>query len=108
MERLAEQYRKYDISALVQAHPEKYLRLFRENVRIIVGDQDSFYLNEAVSLLKTQVEELNSKAGQTGGWGFIKILPGYDHGSIMASPELSAIPQEMLDRLRAAGHIPEK
>src|SRR5207247_5456307 len=91
---------------LHRTHPDRYLSLFRDNVRIAVGDQDSFYLNEAVALLKAQIDELQSKSGQAPAWGWIKILPGYDHGSIFAAPELQSIPDQMLERLEKAGHIP--
>ena len=103
---VAEQYRKYDIGDLLRTHPERYLPLFHNNVRIVVGDQDSFYLNEAVALLKAQVDELNSKGGQTPGWGSITIVPGLDHGSIMMSPPVQAIPEQMVERLTSAGHLP--
>jgi hypothetical protein len=104
---IAEQYRKYDITDLLRNHPDQYLPIFRDNVRIVVGDQDTFYLNEAVALLKAEVDELNSKSGKTPGWGSIEILPGFDHGTIFSSPQLQSIPQQMLDRLTKSGHIPQ-
>jgi hypothetical protein len=103
---VAEQYRKYDISALLRADPKKYLPIFRDSVRVVVGDQDSFYLNEAVALLKQHVDEQQAKSNRAPGWGSITILPSYDHGSIFAAPELRSIPQQMLDRLQHDGLIP--
>lgn len=103
---IAEQYRKYDIDALLEAQPERFLPLFHDRARVLVGDQDSYYLNEAVALLKQHVEELEAKANRAPGWGFIKVLPGYDHGSIFGSGEMMSIPQEMVEWLEKAGHLP--
>ena len=38
--------------------------------------------------------------------GYIKILPGYDHGSIFGSPEMRNQSSEMLAYLRRTGHAP--
>ncbi|MBX3380284.1 MAG: hypothetical protein KF805_09310 [Phycisphaeraceae bacterium] len=108
---VAEQYHRYDIGAMIRADPERYLWPLRNNVRILVGDSDSFFLNEAVSLLKDDVDHLvatweqPSKADMKAGHppppgGYIKVLPGYDHGTIFRSPEIHALDREMLDYLR--------
>jgi hypothetical protein len=97
---VAEQYKKYDITDLLRRQPDKYAPLLKERCRIQVGDKDSFYLNEAVALLK---EELG-KHGGAGGPGYIKILAGYDHGSIAMSPEFRDISKEMVEHL-SANHL---
>ncbi|MBX3390660.1 MAG: hypothetical protein KF691_14530 [Phycisphaeraceae bacterium] len=112
---VAEKYRAFDIGAMVRADPDRYLPLLRYNVRIMVGDSDSFFLNEAVSLLKEDVDHLVAAKEQPSqtGWsdeapaghppppeGYIKVLPGYDHGTIFQSPEIRAIDREMLDYLK--------
>lgn len=102
---VAEQYRAYDIGHLLRTEPEKYLPIFRANVRIQVGDQDNFSLNEAVALLKADVDRLSAERKADPGPGYIKILPGFDHGTIMAAPEMRRIPQEMLDHLKSMGII---
>lgn len=96
---IAEQYKKYDIGELLRAQPGKYGLTLLQRCRVVVGDQDSYYLNEAVTLLKQQVGKLSFLQFPEGQNGYIKVLPGYDHGSIFMSPELRAIPQEMLDHL---------
>jgi pimeloyl-ACP methyl ester carboxylesterase len=103
---IADQYKKYDILELVNADPGKYALLFDQRIRLYVGDQDSFYLNEAVALLKPAVEAISFLHFPEGQHGVIKILPGYDHGSIFTSPELRAIPTDMLGHLRRNKHIP--
>src|SRR5262249_35921870 len=34
---VAEQYRKYDIAGLLRRQPERFLPIFRDNVRVVVG-----------------------------------------------------------------------
>jgi len=96
---IAEQYQKYDLGALLRAEPGKYGLTLLQRCRIIVGDQDNYYLNEAVALLKADVEKLSFFQFPEGQHGYVKILPGLDHGSVFMSPELRGIPQEMLDHL---------
>ena len=102
---IAEQYAKYDISRLLKADPSKYVPLFQNNIRLFVGDQDSFFLNLAVELLQ---KELNTLApAKPDQIGTIVILPGYDHGNIFQSPEVRAFPSEMLGHLRSRNIIPQ-
>lgn len=97
---IAEQYKKYDITELVRAEPGRYGLPLLQRCRVIVGDQDTYYLNEAVELLKAQAGKVSFLQFPEGQNGYIKILPGYDHGNIFGSPELRAIPDEMLAHLR--------
>lgn len=100
---VAERYRAYDLAHLLRSQPARFAPIWRDRIRLYVGDQDSFYLNEAVALLKPEVESAIAALPKTPApaWGFIKILPGLDHGSIAASPELQAIPAEMLEQLKS-------
>ncbi len=102
---VAQQYRRYDIADRLRGNPQKYLPIFRSSVRILVGDQDNFSLNEAVALLKADLEKLEAQypAQPPRGPGYVKILPGLDHGTIMTAPEIRRIPAEMLEHLKAAG-----
>lgn len=102
---IAERFRKYDIGGLLRAEPEQYGPIFHQRIRLAVGDQDNFYLNEAVALLKSAVEEVSPTGTPEGRHGWIKIIPGADHGSIFGSPEIQAIPREMVDHLSRAGHL---
>lgn len=95
---VAQHWREYDISALVRENPDRYGPIFRDQIRIIAGDQDNFYLNRAVDLL-TQVL-IDSGVGR--GKGFITIIPGADHGVI--TPELKeGILNDMRKHLVEAG-----
>lgn len=98
---VAEAYRRYDIGALLRATPAKYATVLRENVRLVCGGDDSFYLNEAVELL---ARDLDATGAATGA-GYVAIVPGLDHGSIYSSDAMRRQPDEMLAHLRAKGHV---
>lgn len=98
---VAERYRRYDLGALLRADPDRYARLFRDRVRLVVGDQDSFYLEGAVELLARALEQQAIAPGS----GYVTIVPGLDHGSIFGSAELKRFPDEMLAHLRHHGHV---
>lgn len=102
---IAEQYRKYDIADLLRAKGSKVGLILKQRVRILVGDQDNYYLNEAVSLLQKDLDKLSVSQFPEGRHGYIKILPGCDHGSIFMTPEMNSIPADMLDHLKRNGHV---
>jgi pimeloyl-ACP methyl ester carboxylesterase len=97
---VAAAYRKYDIGELLRAEPARYLPLFRANVRLICGTEDSFFLNEAVELLAA---ELGRHERDENDAGYVKLVPG-DHGSVFSSDAMRAIPSEVLAHFLQAGH----
>lgn len=101
----AEHYKRYAISLLLRESPDRYGPIYLQRVRLVCGDADDFYLNEAVALLRTEVEKLRMDELPEGTHGYVKLLDGYDHSDIFGSEEMRAFPQEMLDHLRRAGHI---
>jgi hypothetical protein len=104
---IAEQYRKYDIAERLRADPGTIGMIFQQRIRLVVGDQDDFYLNEAVALLKPEVEKLSFMHLPEGRNGYIRIIPGLDHGTVVRSAEVQAFPAEMLDHLARAGLVLE-
>lgn len=102
----AETYRRFDITERLKRDPQKYGPIFLDRVRLLCGDSDNFYLNEAVELLKAEVDKLPRKELPQGGHGYVKFIPGADHGTIFMSKESAAVPAEMLDHLLRHGHIP--
>ncbi len=102
---IAEQYRKYDIADLLRHDPDRYLPILNKNARIMVGDQDNFSLDEAVKLLQADVQKFNTDRKTQPGPGYIRILPGVDHGTIFGRPEMRNIPAEMVEHLTSAGLI---
>lgn len=95
----AEHYRKYDIGHLVRANPGKFGPIFRDDIRIVCGDADNFYLNEAVALLRESLKEI----GATGGKGYVELVPDADHGTVMIRANQNAIWDQMLAHLREHG-----
>jgi pimeloyl-ACP methyl ester carboxylesterase len=100
---VAERFAKYDITRLVKASPEKYAPLFARSVHLVVGAEDNFFLERGVAKLKAVTDTLARDQDATG---YIKVVPGFDHGTIFASAELRQFPVEILAHLRAKGHAP--
>jgi len=98
--KVAAAYRKYDLGELLRSNPARYLPLFRRNIHLICGTEDSFYLNEAVKLL---ADELGKHPRDAADSGYVKLVPG-DHGSVFGHESMQAIPSEVLAHFRSAGH----
>ncbi|XVJ57892.1 MAG: hypothetical protein HEQ23_00265 [Tepidisphaera sp.] len=101
--KVAEQYRKYDIADRLRKDPDRFVPIFRDNIRLVVGSEDNFFLEQAVMLLKQDVEKLTP--GGTKSAGFITIVPKLDHGSIFASAEIQAFESQMVEHLRKHGLV---
>ena len=93
-----EHWQHYDITDLLRNDPA-LSPIFHQRIRLVAGDQDTFFLNEGVAKLKEELDKHPSKDAT----GYIRILPKYDHGSITTAPEVQAWPKEMLDHLRKHG-----
>ena len=104
---VAEKYRAYDIGELLRAGKGVLGPIFKQRIRLIVGDLDSFYLNEAVALLKEDVDKLSFFRLPEGDHGSITIVPGADHGTVLRSPEGRAIEGEMLKHLKDRDAMPK-
>ena len=100
----ARTWRRYDITDLLRKNPHQYAPIFRDRIRLIVGDNDTFFLNEAVALLKQELDSIPNPAS-SAQVGYIHILPGYDHGTISRSPDAIAWPKETVEHLRSCGYI---
>lgn len=97
---VAEAYRAYDIGARLRAETGTIGLILYQRVRLVVGDQDSFYLNEAVSLLKKDLEGVNFFQFPEGQHGYMTIVPGADHGTVFRSEAVRAFPGQMVEHLR--------
>jgi hypothetical protein len=100
--KIAEAYRPYDLADRLRKDPAKYAPIFRKNIRLVVGNEDNFFLEQAVKLLKADLAAIPGASPDDAG--FITIVPGKDHGSVFTSAELRAFEGQMLDHLRKAGH----
>ncbi len=102
----AERWKKFDIGERVRNEPEKMIGLLDSRVRLICGDEDNFYLEKAVMLLRDDVQRLAKERGiALKGPGYIKLVEKADHGSVFASEAVKGIPGEMLEYLRGVGLV---
>jgi hypothetical protein len=102
---VAEKFRAYDVTDLLRRNPAKYGPLFKERIRVICGEQDSYYLNEAVASLKEELAKVGNMALPEGEHGYVKLVPGKDHGTIFMTREMQAIPTEMMEHLERNGYV---
>ena len=99
----AKNYEPYDIRLNLARRPDVYAPLFRDNVRLLVGENDNYYLNEAVALLKQEVGA-HAVASDSSPAGYVRVLPNADHeGSIFATADVKAWPGEMVAHLKTHG-----
>jgi len=96
---VAEASAKYDVVRLLKANPGVLGPIFKQRIRIAVGDQDNFFLNDAVEILKREVDKLSFFTLPEGDHGYTVIVPGVDHGSIFGTPLLRGFAKEMIDHL---------
>lgn len=97
---VAESMRAYDISARLMADPVQVGRLLRDRVRLVVGEADSFHLNEAVRLLKTELDRRHPPQAPDVEFGSIELVPGADHFTVLRSDRVRRFPREMLMHLQ--------
>lgn len=100
---VAKQYAKYDIVRLLRADRAKYGPILKDRLRLIVGDMDNYDLDEAVKKLKAELDALSFAGAEPQG--SITIVPGRDHSNVFDTPEMGAIPGQMLRELERHGHI---
>lgn len=83
----ADYYKQRDITEMLRKNPERVGQILQQRVRLIVGSMDEFYLNEAVGFLKSTLEGLKIQTPPQEHFGYIHIIPGAGHGSILHTPE---------------------
>ena len=101
---VANAYRRFDIAAKLRSEPGRYAPIFRKSVRLLCGDQDNFFLEQAVLALRDDLQKLDP-SGQ--GPGYITLVPGADHGSIFGTPQARQITQQMVEHGRTHGWLHE-
>src|SRR5262249_26086080 len=87
----AKGWEKYDVRLILERNWQVLGPKLKGKLHVYVGDEDTFYLNKAVALLKESLEKLGSDAD-------IQILPEYDHFTIMMSAELRGIPKAVREQ----------
>lgn len=103
-------YRGYDITHLLRTRGDVVADRLINHVRIIVGDADNFFLEQACMALRDELQPRIDARRANGNTqevpGGVIIVPGLDHGSVFGHPSVRRIPAEMLAYFRAAGHVP--
>jgi S-formylglutathione hydrolase FrmB len=87
---VARAWRRYDINLLLQKNWTTLAPKLQGKLHITTGGLDTFYLNGAVELLARTLRELGSDAQ-------IEILPGKDHGGILAPDHIQTVRREMCE-----------
>jgi hypothetical protein len=96
-------YKRFDLDALLCDDPQHYVPLWQQRVHLMVGGADTYYLNEAVTLVKADLDRVSSGAlRQLGDFGYIRTVPGANHHYFRSTPEVMAM--EMADYLRQHGY----
>ena len=97
---VAESWKRYDIRLILEQNwPVLGPKLSGGGkLHVFVGDEDTFYLDGAVKLLKESMEGLHSQA-------VVEIVPGRDHGSIASMELRQRIDRELIEDFNK--HHPE-
>jgi S-formylglutathione hydrolase FrmB len=85
-------WQKYDIARLLRQHWSTLGPKLKGKLHVYCGDMDTFYLDSAVRLLKTEMADLHSDA-------VVELVPG-DHGSMMTQALRARMDHEMADQFR--------
>lgn len=104
---VAEHFRAYDVAHLVRSDPERYVPLFRDRVRIVAAGDDQWNLDEAVERLGATLRERGAAMDGVESWGAIIVVPATNHTSVTRTRPYVDQHRALLERFRAAGHLPE-
>lgn len=89
---VAQAWKKYDISHILRTRWNELEPKLKGKIRIYAGDQDTFYLEGAVQLLKEEAERRQFAM-------VIEILPG-DHGSFVTRSLRSTMDKDIANTFR--------
>lgn len=87
--KVAEAWKKYDIGIILRTQADKLAPKLKGKMHVYTGNEDTFYLEGAVKLVKADIEAMGNPYE-----GKIEIFPG-DHGSVMTRALRDRIDQEM-------------
>lgn len=92
---VVEHWRTYDIVELLKRDWPALGPKLRGKITVVMGGEDTFYLEGATKLLKAALEALGSDAR-------ITIVEGADHGTVFFAPAYRAFGREMEEKYREA------
>lgn len=102
---VAEQYKAFDFTQRLRSAPASIGPVFRERIRLVVGMQDNFYLEEAVQMFKWELDRTYRLKNTAEEHGYIYFIPKTDHGSVLESAPVKAFPKQMLEHLIRTGLV---
>ncbi|MEE2972916.1 MAG: alpha/beta hydrolase-fold protein, partial [Planctomycetota bacterium] len=80
---ILQDWTRFDITARLREDPADVGPILNDRVRILCGDRDCFYLDEAVRRLRRELEIVREEFDLGDGAGSIEILEGATHDSIV-------------------------
>jgi hypothetical protein len=104
-DKIAQAMKGYDIGQKLRNSPATLGPIFRTRVHLAVGSADSFYLNEAVQLLKNDLNREYPARSPLTETGYIEFVQGADHGTIFQSELIGKFPQQMTEYLDLSGAL---
>jgi hypothetical protein len=100
---VVEHWKRYDITRMVTEDWAGFGPALVNNIRLVCGTNDSFYLNRAVELLQRKTDPLRAQVeGHEDAPGYIRLVEGATHGSIIRAVA-SDWNREMREYLAAQG-----
>lgn len=94
---VAAAWKQYDINLVLKNNWDELAPHLKGKLHIIAGEDDTFYLEDAVKLLKKTLDALGSDA-------HIRVLEGQTHGSTPSREEFQRVDRELLEYFRAHQH----
>ena len=94
---VARAWQSYDLRLVLERNWSVLGPKLQGKLHVVVGDLDTFYLEGAVSLLKSSLRNLGSDAA-------IDILPGRDHSSVLDARLAERFDREIAEALGALRH----
>ncbi len=95
---------RFDISKLVAEAPDKYGPIFRDNIRVLVGEDDNYDLDEAVKLLRDRLRDAGYLSTEEDDhFGSIRILEEEDHFTLQDWKWQAEIGSEVYQYILDAG-----
>lgn len=91
---VTEHWEEYDIRLTLERNWARLAPKLKGKLHVIMGDQDTFYLEGATILLKKSLEELGSDA-------VVEIVPGRDHFNLLDQSLMLRIRREMAEQFLA-------
>jgi pimeloyl-ACP methyl ester carboxylesterase len=90
---IAKHWEKYDIRLVLEGNWDKISSKLKGKLHVYVGSKDTFFLEEAVGMLKESQKKLKSDA-------VIDIIPDKNHATLMNDDMHKRIKEEMVKKYR--------